>query len=232
MPRTHPTVPLFQQRIVQECLERILYVWSIRHPASGYVQGINDLVTPFFVVFLSSYMDGDVLACEQLPLTEEQISVIEADSYWCLTKLLDNIHDNYTFAQPGIQRQVHRLKEHINRIDAPLYDHISSLNIDFLQFSFRWMNCLLIREISLKYVIRMWDTYLVEEYGFVDFHLYVCVSFLRRWSQEIRNQDFQGTLMLLQHLPTTDWQISDVEVLLSDAFMLKSLYHNAPKHLR
>jgi len=28
----------------------------MRHPASGYVQGINDLVTPFFIVFLSYYI--------------------------------------------------------------------------------------------------------------------------------------------------------------------------------
>jgi hypothetical protein len=39
-----------------QCLERILYVWAIRHPASGYVQGINDLATPFFEVFLSAYV--------------------------------------------------------------------------------------------------------------------------------------------------------------------------------
>jgi len=42
-----------------QLFERILYIWAIRHPASGYVQGINDLVTPFFVVFLSEYIaDG------------------------------------------------------------------------------------------------------------------------------------------------------------------------------
>lgn len=52
IPRMFPLVPLFQQTIVQEMFERILYIWAIRHPASGYVQGINDLVTPFFVVFL------------------------------------------------------------------------------------------------------------------------------------------------------------------------------------
>jgi hypothetical protein len=40
----------------QRSLERILYVWATRHPASGYVQGINDLVTPFFQVFLSAYI--------------------------------------------------------------------------------------------------------------------------------------------------------------------------------
>ncbi|XP_022246981.1 TBC1 domain family member 22B-like isoform X2 [Limulus polyphemus] len=52
IPRMSPLVPLFQQQIVQEIFERILYIWAIRHPASGYVQGMNDLLTPFFVVFL------------------------------------------------------------------------------------------------------------------------------------------------------------------------------------
>ncbi|KAA0199047.1 TBC1 domain family member 22A [Fasciolopsis buskii] len=36
--------------------ERILFIWSMRHPGSGYVQGINDLLIPFFVVFLSEYI--------------------------------------------------------------------------------------------------------------------------------------------------------------------------------
>ncbi|KAJ3612136.1 hypothetical protein NHX12_020413 [Muraenolepis orangiensis] len=36
--------------------ERILFIWAIRHPASGYVQGINDLVTPFFVVYVFEYI--------------------------------------------------------------------------------------------------------------------------------------------------------------------------------
>ena len=35
----------------------------------------------------------------------------EADSYWCLCKLLDGIQDHYTHAQPGIQRTVFRLEE-------------------------------------------------------------------------------------------------------------------------
>jgi hypothetical protein len=36
--------------------ERILYIWAIRHPGSGYVQGMNDLVTPFFAVFLQAHI--------------------------------------------------------------------------------------------------------------------------------------------------------------------------------
>lgn len=58
MPRTNPNVPLFQQQMMQDMLERILYIWAIRHPASGYVQGINDLATPFLVVFLCETVGG------------------------------------------------------------------------------------------------------------------------------------------------------------------------------
>lgn len=54
----NPLMPIFQQTVVQELFERILFIWAIRHPASGYVQGINDLVTPFFVVFLSEFSDN------------------------------------------------------------------------------------------------------------------------------------------------------------------------------
>jgi hypothetical protein len=55
----NPLMPLFQKKSVQDIFQRILYVWSVRHPASGYVQGINDLVTPFFAVFLTEYLDTD-----------------------------------------------------------------------------------------------------------------------------------------------------------------------------
>jgi hypothetical protein len=36
-------------------------------------------------------------------LAEEVRADIEADSFWCMTRVLDGIQDNYTFAQPGIQ---------------------------------------------------------------------------------------------------------------------------------
>lgn len=72
VPRTRPGVRLWMEAATQrvrhlffrdmfdlsteQCLERVLYVWAIRHPASGYVQGINDLTTPFIQVFLSGYI--------------------------------------------------------------------------------------------------------------------------------------------------------------------------------
>lgn len=163
VPRTNPHIELYGYEATQRSLERILYVWAVRHPASGYVQGINDLVTPFWQVFLGSYItDPDIesgMDPGQLP--KAVLDAVEADSFWCLTKLLDGIQDHYIVAQPGIQRQVAALRDLTARIDQGLAKHLEHENVEFIQFSFRWMNCLLMREISVKNTIRMWDTYMV-----------------------------------------------------------------------
>ncbi|KAI8063606.1 rab-GTPase-TBC domain-containing protein [Gongronella butleri] len=232
--RTNPNVFLYQSTITQECLERILYQWAIRHPASGYVQGINDLVTPIFEVFLSAYIGGDPEQYDVSKLNQQVLDVIEADSFWCLSKLLDGIQDNYTFAQPGIQRQIVTLKDLVSRIDGQLALHLEQEGVEFIQFAFRWMNCLLMRELPLKTTIRMWDTYLAEgsSEGFSEFHIYVCAAFLVKWSGQLRKMDFQEIMIFLQQLPTSDWQEKDVEILLSEAYMWKSLFQHAPSHLK
>lgn len=188
---------IFQQVVVQELFERILFIWAIRHPASGYVQGINDLVTPFFVVFLSEFLengkikfislnqltstlsDTDIDHFDINSLSESHQRILEADSYWATSHLLEGIQDNYTFAQPGIQYKVRTLEELIKRIDGKtkffflafhhssffeetLYRHLKNQNIEFLQFAFRWMNNLLMRELPMRCTIRLWDTYLVR----------------------------------------------------------------------
>jgi hypothetical protein len=53
-------------------------------------------------VFLNEYVIGDVEKTDLNKLTQEEIISIEADCYWCLTKLLDGIQDNYTHGQPGL----------------------------------------------------------------------------------------------------------------------------------
>ncbi|KAL6202079.1 hypothetical protein ACLB2K_025790 [Fragaria x ananassa] len=230
-PRTVPDVSFFQQEQVQKSLERILYTWAIRHPASGYVQGINDLVTPFLVVFLSEYLDGSVDSWSISDLPSDQISTVEADCYWCLSKLLDGMQDHYTFAQPGIQRLVFKLKELVRRIDEPVSRHVEEQGLEFLQFAFRWFNCLLIREIPFQLISRLWDTYLAEGDALPDFLVYIFASFLLTWSEELKKLDFQELVMFLQHLPTHNWTDQELEMVLSRAFMWHSMFNSSPRHL-
>jgi len=40
----------------------------------------------------------------------------------------------------------------------------------------------------------------------------------------------QGIIMFLQSLPTQDWGDHEIEMLLSEAFVLSSVWHNAQSH--
>ncbi|XP_043944313.1 TBC1 domain family member 22A isoform X4 [Protopterus annectens] len=218
----------------RQIFERILFIWSIRHPASGYVQGINDLVTPFFVVFAFEYIEEEeVENFDVSSLPEEVLRNIEADSFWCMSKLLDGIQDSYTFAQPGIQKKVKMLEELVSRIDEQVHNHLQQCDVSYLQFSFRWMNNLLMRELPLRCTIRLWDTYQSEPEGFSQFHLYVCAAFLLSWKKDIlEEKDFQGLMILLQNLPTMHWGNEEIGVLLAEAYRLKYAFADAPNHYK
>jgi hypothetical protein len=165
--------------------------------------------------------------------------------------MLNVVQDHYTFAQPGIQRMVFRLKEIVQRIDRPLHAHLASQGIQYIQFAFRWMNCLLMRELGLPMITRMWDTYLAEGAADIDaplttptgapgistdsfavLHVYVCAALLLKWSEKLQKMQFQELVMFLQHLPTSEWQVTELEELLSQAYLWKELYHNSQAHLQ
>ena len=166
---------------------------------------------------------------------------VEADAYWCLSRLIDSIQDHYTDAQPGIQRMVFKLSHLVKRIDAALFAHLEEQGLQFIQFAFRWMNCLLMRELSLDLILRLWDTYLAEHGssddgalsdGFASLHVYVCAALLcDYYSKDLRKMEFQDLVMFLQHLPTSGWSEKDVAELLSRAFIFKSSFHETPAHL-
>ena len=231
LPRTCPNMPFFQQNSIQKAMERILYIWSIRHPASGYVQGMNDLLTPILLVFINNYVT-DALQCDLTTIDQQIIIDVEADSYWCLTKLMDNIQDHYTFSQPGLQRMVLRLEDLIRRIDIELHEHLQEQSVLYMQFAFRWMNCLLLRELPIMIVLRLWDTYLSEERkGFDNFHVYVCAVILKMFSDEIKTLQFSEILLLLQDLPTSSWTEDDIDSILAQAYILSHLFEESPNHL-
>nr|XP_005567035.2 TBC1 domain family member 22A isoform X1 [Macaca fascicularis] len=233
IPRMSPEALILQPKVT-EIFERILFIWAIRHPASGYVQGINDLVTPFFVVFICEYIEAEeVDTVDVSGVPAEVLRNIEADTYWCMSKLLDGIQDNYTFAQPGIQMKVKMLEELVSRIDEQVHRHLDQHEVRYLQFAFRWMNNLLMREVPLRCTIRLWDTYQSEPEGFSHFHLYVCAAFLVRWRKEIlEEKDFQELLLFLQNLPTAHWDDEDISLLLAEAYRLKFAFADAPNHYK
>lgn len=43
-----------------------------------------------------------------------------------------------------------------------VHQHLDQHEVRYLQFAFRWMNNLLMREVPLRCTIRLWDTYQVS----------------------------------------------------------------------
>jgi hypothetical protein len=94
------------------------------------------------------------------------------------------------------------------------------------------MNCFLLRELPLRSILRLWDTYIAEEIGgFENFHVYVCVVLLKTFKDKVMPMEFQDILLFLQNLPTLDWGEDEVEPILSQAFILSTLFENSPSHL-
>ena len=96
---------------------------------------------------------------------------------------------------------------------------------------------------------------------FATFHLYVCAALLAKFSEELlRERDFQvstkincifinidlimviciniltslifqGLMILLQNLPTHQWGNEEIGEMLANAFRLKYMFADAPRHL-
>ncbi len=235
VPRTMPDYPLFSESVIRGLLIRVLFVWNIRHPASGYVQGLNDLCAPFVVTYLSDYVPVDYETCgytkdDLLALNKSKLAELEADVYWSLSKTLERTQDIYTVHQPGAHKIIHKMQEIIKRVDSELFEHFEKQNVDFVQFAFRWVNCFLMREFTLDKVVRMWDTYFSETEDMAVFHVYVCSSLLLHLKNEIVKQEFPGLLVYLQSLPTMKWTHEEVEVLLAKSYQLKAFFHKT-KHI-
>lgn len=230
VPRTAPELTLFADERVQRCLGRILCVWAVKNPELGYAQGINDLVTPFFSVLLGDHLGGihvTHLGESIQSVSDEILEEVEADTYWCLSIFLHSIQDHYTSDLTGMTRMVHRLHDCMKKVDPNLCRHLKTAGVDFMWFSFRWMNCFLLREFSLSCIIRMWDTYLSQEdLKFEDLHIYVCAGFLQEFSSTLRKMDYDDLFVFIQRMPTKDWGNDEVEMLLGQASLWSFMHQH------
>lgn len=110
---------------VMQALKRLLFIWHNRHPASGYVQGMCDISVPFLVVFLGEYLPYDEEAIkfkvnlESLP--NETLEAVEADVYWCVSKMIESVTSNYTQGFDGLRQAYSKVEELLCKIDQELY---------------------------------------------------------------------------------------------------------------
>jgi len=239
--------PLFQNPLLRTSLARVLLIWALQHPSTGYFQGLNDLASLFFATFLSypssfqvgqpqffdftDEADSDPRKSDLGVVGEGLLQRVESDVYWCLSTVLDSLEHLNAGSKCGVHAEamMAKLEKLIKRIDAPLDAHMSQQQIEFVHFSFPWMLCLFVRELSLDLVMVLWDFYAScdggLQFGFSVMHVYVCAAFMERYRFEILNMEFPDMLKFLHHPPTQDWTTRDVYDLIDKA---KDLYNRLP----
>jgi len=107
IPRDCPNLfKVKSDRLEKVCL-RALCIWCSRHRASGYVQGMVDIMCVFLYLFIDDYLrklHATTIESKRLLeflgiIPEPRMLEIEADAYWCYSQLMGGIMDNYTVSR-------------------------------------------------------------------------------------------------------------------------------------
>ncbi|XP_028550572.1 small G protein signaling modulator 1 isoform X1 [Dendrobium catenatum] len=113
----------------------ILAVYAWIDPATGYCQGMSDLLSPFVVL----YEDN-------------------ADAFWCFEMLLRRMRENFQMEGPtGVMKQLQAVWKILERTDAVLFEHLTVIGAESLHFAFRMLLVLFRRELSFSEVLFMWE---------------------------------------------------------------------------
>ncbi|CAH2063529.1 unnamed protein product [Thlaspi arvense] len=113
----------------------ILAVYAWVDPATGYCQGMSDLVSPFVVLFEDN-----------------------ADAFWCFEMLIRRTRANFQIEGPtGVMDQLQTLWHILQLTDKEIFSHLSRIGAESLHFAFRMLLVLFRRELSFNEALRMWE---------------------------------------------------------------------------
>ncbi|KAI3470166.1 hypothetical protein Pfo_026829 [Paulownia fortunei] len=113
----------------------ILAVYAWVDPATGYCQGMSDLLSPFVVLFEDN-----------------------ADAFWCFEMLLRRMRENFKMEGPtGVMKQLQALWHILELTDREMFSHLSYIGAESLHFAFRMLLVLFRRELSFNEALCMWE---------------------------------------------------------------------------
>ncbi|KAH0795651.1 TBC domain containing protein [Histomonas meleagridis] len=226
--------PLLRNEKVSTIFQHVLFTYAVRHPASGYVQGMNDVLFPFFIVFLSQHfktmtIEDIVLKTDVDSLSATELNEVEADSFWCFNKFLDGVQDFYTKDQPGMYKMIDQLHRVIGKVDPELYNYLEQENVQYTSFAIRWMNCMLVREFSISVLLRIWDLYVSEPSKIAMTQVYICASMMTYISPELMKLKQCDLLDKLKNIPPDYWTNDIIEIILAQSFVYEKAFFSPKK---
>ena len=103
-----------------------------------------------------------------------------------MSNVVDSILDYFFPSSTGIQRALIKIQDILSRIDQPLVNHFREEQLEMMHFSFRWLNCMFIREFPLDLLFRLWDGFLSINDGFRVLSMYVAAALILKWKEKLK----------------------------------------------
>ncbi|KAJ6959112.1 hypothetical protein NC653_037416 [Populus alba x Populus x berolinensis] len=133
--RTDTHLEFYEDKRNLARMSDILAVYAWVNPATGYCQGMSDLLSPFVVLFEDN-----------------------ADAFWCFEMLLRRMRENFQMEGPtGVMKQLQALWHILELTDKEMFAHLSRIGAESLHFAFRMLMVLFRRELSFSEALRMWE---------------------------------------------------------------------------
>ncbi|KAJ6366561.1 hypothetical protein OIU77_003029 [Salix suchowensis] len=133
--RTDSHLEFYEDKRNLARMSDILAVYAWVDPATGYCQGMSDLLSPFVVLFEDN-----------------------ADAFWCFEMLLRRMRENFQMEGPtGVMKQLQALWHILELTDKGMFAHLSCIGAESLHFAFRMLMVLFRRELSFSEALRMWE---------------------------------------------------------------------------
>ncbi|CAK7322663.1 unnamed protein product [Dovyalis caffra] len=133
--RTDSHLEFYEDKKNLARMSDILAVYAWVDPATGYCQGMSDLLSPFVVLFEDN-----------------------ADAFWCFEMLLRRMRENFQIEGPtGVMKQLQALWHILELTDKEMFAHLSRIGAESLHFAFRMLMVLFRRELSFSEALRMWE---------------------------------------------------------------------------
>jgi hypothetical protein len=175
-------------------LERVLYVFATVNVGFGYMQGFNELVTPFYYVLLKSMyslFEGEIDRVESLTFHFLQTPITK-------TRLAEfyTTQDKSSIILHGTQQFEDLLTKHLPKAA----NIIKTLNIHPLFYCLRWFTLLFAQDHDLPTLLMIWDALWAHFAELVEYLYCMAIGHIHAIEGKLTKESYAQTIGALQNL--------------------------------
>ena len=198
-----------------DVLERMLYIFAKMNKDVGYVQGMNEIISPIYY-------------CYSLDKTCD-LENIEADTFWSFSFLMEDIKKYFININDkkkgGICDKINLFELMVSKIHKDIFIKFQNNKIRIFQFAFRWINLFFSQQFILPDLIRIWDSIFCENDRYY-FSFFLGLAILEYKKTGLLGKKFFDTVEELQKK-----ELADVNKIMKIALEIKKTNENIIKEI-